>query len=388
VNDRAGVINEPLSLDHRKASSVTAGDEGNAETMEARAYASLVYGLIDSTVLVCAKLARSRSPRKRKALQKWAKAVVHRNGKVLAWIILFTLGVPQSNAVGCEVEVFNRNGAFRKPASSVKRDFKRSPHPFRFIPQVIPDFRNLRVSKFGLFFLAGATDAETGEGVRLGKLAPNRFVYQLREKLDLQKSGVVRDSAAMNGIRQSPADIHLAMRVFDLAGVNDPLTVKKRPERVPSCCIPDTGLPAVLPMGRDVAGYPGSKSGRIARTTDTPFLNGRFIGHSLSFAGIGGIIRAESSRFLNPTTGVQIALAEVPKRGADMSPDGCHGARVSGCLTGVKQKEVASRWQPWRKTRKNRPPKATITPRGFDSPCETGLSLTSVSQTPYFGRFV
>jgi hypothetical protein len=72
----------------------------------------------------------------------------------------------------------------------------------------------------------------------------------------------------------------------------------------------------------------------------TLFFDRSFLGHSLSFAGVLGVVCSQTSGFLYPLAGIKIAAAQSPKRGARMLPQMSHEARVPDSPTFNKWNNV------------------------------------------------
>lgn len=328
MDQRRTVIHESHGLDLGKSAPVTAGNEGDAQRMKTRAYARISKNLVDAPVLVGIKHRGDISPGQLLDLKRWSKSWVNRYCEILTGIVLASLCIAQPNSSACQVDIFHWDRTLGKPASGVESDFKANPHPFGLICELGPNFSNLGVRQLRLNLLRGASNPQTSDWVGLGELASDGFVNELGEEFDLKQGRVVADFLSVDLGRQSPANIRPAMRVSDLPRVNDALLVQEGFNGLPSDC--------VTLSGSDVARYPSSESWGSERPANPLFFDTSFIGQPLSFSGIGGVVDSQAGGFLDPQTGIQIASAEIPKRGAFFLSEMSHSRRVVQSRSSVK----------------------------------------------------
>lgn len=328
MDESRTVIDQSHCLSLGKPGTVATGNEGDAQAVEAGLNPGLTKDVVDAPILVSGQRAGDFLAAGRYAFKRWGKSRVNRHREILTWIILFTLGIAQPQSSGCQVDIFNRDRALREPTPGIERNFKAGPHPSRLVHEFLPDLGNIIVSQLWFEFLRRPCNPEPGNGVGLGELASDGFVDELGEEFDLKQRRVVADFPTVHLSRHAPADIRPAMRVFDLARINDALLVQEGFNGLPRHSVTPFGIAFALPVSCDVAGYPCVECGGIGRATYPLLLNGRFVGHSLSFSGVGGIIGTQAGGFLNPFAGVEIASPEIPKWRSCVQPNVRHAAKV------------------------------------------------------------
>lgn len=331
------MIDQPHSLDLRKPAPVTTGDEGNAKRMKGRVNSRTFEQVVDATILIGGKNAGHIGLSILQACERGFQRRVNRNTKILAGIALLTLGISQPNCSAIQVDVFHWDRTLRKPTAGVERNFKASPHPFRFYREFPPDPGNFGVRQFGLFFLRLPRDTQPSDWISFRELASDRLINELGEKLDLKQGCVVPDFFSVERGCLSPTDVCLTVSVSDLPGVNDTLFFQERFNGLPSDRVTLPGLPFALPVGCDIAGNPCLKCRGTDRTSNPLLFGAGFISQSLSFAGVCCIIGAEAGGLFHPQTGVQIASAEIPERRASFFLDVRHEPRVGQGRTNVKE---------------------------------------------------
>lgn len=330
------MVDQSKRFDLGKAAPVTAGNEGDTEAVKAGIDSCTSKQRVNSTILITREIARRALAAIEKERQRRSKAGVNRHGKILSWIILLSLCISQPNSSACQVDIFHWDRALRKPAPSVERNLETSPHPFRLICELGPDFGNLGISQFWFHSLRRSSNPESGNRVGLGELSSDGFIDELGEEFYLKQGCVMDDFLSVDSGRQSPANVRPAMRVSHLPRVDDALLVQERSDGLPGDRIASSGVSLALPVGCDIAGHPRSESRGAGRPADSLFFDRGFIGQPLSFSGISGVVDSEAGGLFNPQTGVQIAPAEVPERGAFLLPQMRHSARVVQSRSFVK----------------------------------------------------
>lgn len=336
MDERRTVINEAHGLNLGKTAPVTAGDEGDAQTVKARLDACFSEDGVEATIFIGGQRASSFHSTSFKHFERWLKSWVYWNGKILPWIILASLCIAQSNSSACQVDIFHWDRALRKPASGVERNFKAGPHPFRLVYELSPDRLDVIVAQLRFDSLRRPSNPESGNRIGLGELSSDGFVDELGEKFNLKQGCVVADFLSVHFGCQAPANIRPAMRVSDLPRVNDALLIQERSDGLPSDCIAPPGVSLALPVGCDIAGNPRSESWGSGWTAYPLLFNRSFIGQPLSFSGVGGVVDSEAGGFFHPQTGVQITSSEVPERGAFLLSQMGHAPTVVQSRSRVK----------------------------------------------------
>lgn len=364
----------------RKTATMATSNKGNSEAVETRLHSVLAKKGVYSSVLITAENAGRIIANCDRLLKKRHKRPVNRHGKILSWIALAALGITQTNSAGSKVNVAQGDLTLTKPAASVERNFKASPHPFGLPRQLSPQESNFIVSQFGLDLRCSAADTEPRDGVGLSVLTFDCFVEQLGQEFQFKESGVVADLFTMNSGCRPPLHVGRAMRVFNLPRINDALACQKKSQGVPGVRVAPLGV-GISPMIREVRRNPQRKSWTFSRKSDLSFLRGVTVRQPLRLARLNAVAGLESSRLLVPCASIKITASDVPIRRTFVPSQVCHEhARVSVSLSCDKWNNTDSCWFPTVNQWSGPYQLATVTPRGKLFPSYNRLSLTSVSQ--------
>lgn len=377
------MVDQSFGLGLAQASSVTAGNKGDSVTVKAEPFANGVPNdLVNPSVLVLGERAGDSRPFTLQPPEYGIEAVMDWNSEVFARVSFLPLRISQPNRARSKVDVLKRNGRLAKPASGVKADLRTNEHPIRLFGVRFSELRNMLVGKLRFDLLRVLFNTQLVERVGLGELHSDCFTQKLRKKFQLKKCRVVPNVFAVDSGSESPSDVGRSVGIVHLTRVHNVRLSQKRSNGLPSASVPPLGITVGLPVGSEVSRDPRAKSlTAFPARPDALFVCRGFIGKTLSFARLCIYRMTKAGRFFFPNAGIQVASAEIPKRGPLMLTQVSHEPpRVSHGLPNYKCNELKQNGPEWNKSGLNNAQNATVTLRGNRFPSYLRDSLTSGSQ--------
>lgn len=379
------MIHQPASLAFAEAGSVTAGYEGDAQTV-GRYPNALLEESVKSPILFPREINRGARPRLDDGGEHGAQIGRERDGKISPWVVRVALGIRKRKVVLFKVDVMNRDGGFVESATSPKHCLKNRFHPRRFILDGRSDSLNVAVGERRFTFLKFHWDDESIEGIRLDELAANCLGQDKAKKLQLHAGRVVLCCPVVNDSSDAPAQIFGSVEVFYLPRKIKSFVRQKLSDGAPS----NFGSAKRLRAFESVSGRQVTKNPRleIVAAMVAPIrllLKSLFVRQPFCFARVGRIIPAKASRFFPPFPVVR-ACAEIPIRRARVFSEMGHDvhsltySHVFQCVLKWLNDELPSANTVWLCGHK-----PTITQRGFLKPGVTDCYATAVSHVSHFG---
>jgi hypothetical protein len=313
VNCCRGMINQAHHFTFLKPGPRAAGDESDAQAMEA------VSGHADAFEKLEEKFGRhfrhidgDRFSLSQQAFEQRRQFFTHRDLEDFGGAIASLFGEGDSPAM--EVYIVGQFKA-RGPqsAAGVKADLPCVAHPFRFFLQFTPDGHEVVVGYLRFLPWIQFTDAETGGWIGVGVAVFDGFAHDQGQKFEFIEGGVVvplQDAGVAISVFPV-SNVIAAMNVGELGGKMDFVFAEISGNIFP-------GEPDALGAGGFVFVTKGHETGHpefppiaLAAWSGVQFAAGFFIGHEAGMADGRAIIMAQFGRFLNLNAG-GVSVANPP----------------------------------------------------------------------------